>query len=364
MPETDLSSLMQKLQGMEDRLIELEKLVQQPEIIQNNFLYSKHIKEHGNLNRVVTPFRELKKIKNDAESLKEMIASEKDFDIQQMMKEEIESLKKKEDEVLQKIQEVLINDDENDQKNAIIEIRAGTGGDEASLFAGDLYEMYLKFAERKKWKCEVLYSTPTNLGGYKEVIFAIKGKEVYKMMKFESGGHRVQRIPSTEANGRIHTSACTVAVLPEAEEIEVDINPKDLKIDTLRSSGPGGQNVNKTSSAVRITHIPSGIIVACQDTPEQYKNKMKAMRILRSKLLQKYQDEQIKERNEIRKQQGTGDRSDRIRTYNYPQNRVTDHRINMSIYNLQAAMAGEIDEFVENLQKHERERLIQEAMSK
>ena len=249
----------------------------------------------------------------------------------------------KEKEAFRKIQELLITDHEIDQKNVIVEIRAGTGGNEASLFANDLYQMYAKHAEQNRWRIEILDSNPTDIGGLKEITFAIKGKNVYKAMKYESGGHRVQRIPVTESGGRIHTSACTVAVLPEAEEIELAINPKDLRIDTLRASGPGGQNVNKTSSAVRITHIPTGIVVNCQDTPEQYKNKMKAMRILRSRLLQKYTEDQHEERNELRKtQQGSGDRNDRIRTYNYPQNRVTDHRINHSIFNLEAVMQGAI----------------------
>lgn len=360
MAENLMNPLLKKMQVMDDRFRELEGLLSQPEVIKNNALYAKYIKEHGSLVRVVSVYHELRKLQNQIQELVEMNAQEQDMEMKELTREEIQKTTEAEKKAYEKLQDMLIEDNEMDPKSAIIEIRAGTGGEEASLFAHDLYEMYTRYAEKKHWKVEMLDSSPTDLGGFKEVTFSIKGKEVYKNLKYESGGHRVQRIPLTESGGRIHTSACTVAVLPEAEEVEVDIKPQDLKIDTLRASGPGGQNVNKTSSAIRITHLPTGLVVACQDTPEQYKNKMKAMRILRTKLFEKYQQEQHDKRNEMRRsQQGSGDRSDRIRTYNYPQNRITDHRINLSIYNLTSVMQGEIDEFIENLQKQERQNLIQ-----
>ncbi len=359
--QSNFQSLRSKLQKIDARFRELEELIQKPEVISNSGLYSQYMKERGSLLRLMTPYRELQKIEEEIQGLKQMLANEIDAEVKELEQQEIQSLEKTSQEIYEKIQDALISDDETDQKNAIIELRAGTGGEEAALFARELYEMYIKFAERKHWKVEILDSDPSDLGGLKEIIFSIKGKDVYKYMKFESGGHRVQRIPVTESAGRIHTSACSVAVLPEAEEVEVDIKPGDLKIDTLRASGPGGQNVNKTSSAVRITHLPTGIVVKCQDTPEQYKNKMKAMRILRSRLLQRYQQEQHDKRNELRRsQQLSGERSDRIRTYNYPQNRVTDHRINVSIYDLPSVMQGQLEEFVMGLYRQEREQLIKQ----
>lgn len=364
MADAIIQGLLKKLYDMETRYQELDAEIQKPEVMQNNAVYSKYMKEHGSLARVVTPYRELKKLQDEMKDIEAMKSQEEDADLKAMMDEELDTLAKKEAETYEHLKDLLIQDDEINQKNVIIELRAGTGGEEAGLFAQDLYEMYLHYAELKHWKVEVLDSSPTDLGGLKEIIFGIKGKEVYKHMKYESGGHRVQRVPITENSGRIHTSACTVAVLPEAEDVEVDINPKDLKIDTLRASGPGGQNVNKTSSAIRITHLPTGIVVNCQDTPEQYKNKMKAMRILRTKLFQKQQQELHDKRNEMRRtQQGSGDRNDRIRTYNYPQNRVTDHRINLSIYNLQSVMQGELDEFITGLQRQEREQLVAELQN-
>ena len=346
------------------RFEELENFLQDPKIISNATLYSQYLKEHGSLTKVALKYKELKIVQKERIEAEYMAEKEKDPDLRDMAREEVGALKKREEELAQKIQEIMITSDEIDQRSVIVEIRAGTGGDEASLFSLNLFEMYTRFAERKNWKVEILDSNKTELGGFKEVIFAIKGKDVYKHMKFESGGHRVQRIPVTESSGRIHTSACTVAVLPEAEEIEVKINPKDLKIDSMRASGPGGQNVNKTSSAIRITHLPTGIVVNCQDTPEQHKNKMKAMRILRMRLFQIMQEKQQNERNSLRRsQQGSGDRNERIRTYNYPQNRVTDHRINHSIYNLEAVVTGGLDEFVEKLQEHEYKQRLEELGS-
>ncbi len=361
MSEDKSNPILKKLQKMDTRFRELEEMIQKPEVLKNNSLYSACIKEHGSLNRVMSVYSELKKYQTQAKEMEQLQKEEQDPEVKELIKEEYQSTLENEKNTFEKLQNLLIEEDnETDQRSAIVEIRAGTGGEEASLFTRDLYEMYVRYADKKKWKIEMLDSSPSDLGGLKEVIFSIKGKDVYKFLKFESGGHRVQRIPVTESGGRIHTSACTVAVLPEAEEVEVNINPNDLKIDTLRASGPGGQNVNKTSSAIRITHLPTGLVVNCQDTPEQFKNKMKAMRILRTRLYQKYQQDQHDKRNAMRRsQQGTGDRSDRIRTYNYPQNRITDHRVNISSYNLTGVMQGNIDEFIDALQKQEREQLIQ-----
>lgn len=349
-----------KLEEMDTRYSELERLLQNPDIVKNPGAYSQYLKEHGGLSQVVALYRDAKKIKKDIEQTEALLKNEQDPEMLQLAQEELPELKKREEELYIKIQDALLSkDDEKRDKAAIMEIRAGTGGEEAALFASSLYHMYCKFAETVHWKVEVLDSSPTDLGGYKEVVFAIKGKNAFAMLKNESGGHRVQRVPVTEASGRIHTSACTVAVLPEAEETDVQIDPKDLEIEAKRATGPGGQNVNKTSSAIRITHIPTGIIVSCQDTPEQYKNKMKAMRMLRTRLQQKMLEDQHAERNELRRtQQGSGERSDRVRTYNFPQNRVTDHRINFTMYNLAGFMEGDLRELLENLQKYEREKRL------
>ncbi|WP_372368782.1 peptide chain release factor 1 [Candidatus Uabimicrobium sp. HlEnr_7] len=344
------------LQQMEARFSELEDLIQKPEIMKNGQLYTKYLKEHGALSKIVNKYRELQTIKKEREEAKQILSEEKDSDMRAMVTEEIEELEEREIKVGKEIENYLITDEEQDNRNVIVEIRAGTGGDEACLFAQELFALYVKYAERQYLRLEVLDNTSTELGGIKEVSFSLKGKEAYKKMKYEGGGHRVQRIPSTESGGRIHTSACTIAVLPEVDDVEVEINDTDLRIDYMRASGPGGQNVNKTSSAVRITHIPSGIVVSCQETPEQHKNRMKAMKVLRARLYSHMVEEQQKERNALRKDQsGSGDRNERIRTYNFPQNRVTDHRINHSIYNLESILQGNIDEFVEMLQVQERE---------
>lgn len=350
--------MLDKLEEMEIQFCDIEQKLQQPEISKNPTQYSKYLKEHGGLQRIILAYRDFKKIRQEIKSTEEL---QQDPEFQELAQEELEELYQREKQQYQELQEMLIEDDEDENRNAIIEIRAGTGGEEASLFASDLYQMYTRFAEKRKWKVEILDSSYSDLGGIKEIIFCLKGKRAYGLMKHESGGHRVQRVPITESSGRIHTSACTVVTLPEAREVEININPKDLKIDTMCASGPGGQNVNKTSSAVRITHLPTGTVVSCQDTPEQYKNKMKAMRILRTRLHQKMQQEQHEERNKLRRgQQGSGDRSDRIRTYNFPQNRITDHRINLSVYNLETFLQGEIDEIVNSLQKYDRQKRLEE----
>ena len=348
--------MLQKLAEMELRYQELEELLQKSETIKNITLYSECRKEHGALSRVVPIYRDYKKV---LEQIKENQALAKDPDFYELAQEEIKELEKKRDQIYEHIQDTLLSSENDGDKNVIVEIRAGTGGEEAALFARDLFEMYTRFAERRRWKIEILDSSASDLSGIREISFAIKGKSAYSLMKHETGGHRVQRIPVTESSGRIHTSACTVVVLPEAEEVEVDINPIDLEIDFKRASGPGGQNVNKTSSAVRITHKPTGIVVTCQETPEQHKNRAKAMRVLLARLYQRQQEKLQAERNALRKTQGSGDRSDRIRTYNFPQNRVTDHRINVSIYNLEVFMQGDIGEMLEQLQKYDRQKRLE-----
>ncbi len=348
--------LEEKLEAMDKRSLELEELIQKPETLKNPAMYAQYGKEHGGLTRIVSVYRDYKKVKEQIKSTAELAAQDAEF--KELAQEELIQLNKRKEQLFKDIENMLISDDESEKRNIIVEIRAGTGGEEASLFARDLFLMYTKFAEKKHWKVEILDSSATDLGGFKEVSLSVKGKGAYSMMQHETGGHRVQRIPVTESNGRIHTSACTVAVLPEVEEVEVEIKPEEIQIDFKRASGPGGQNVNKTSSAVRLTHLPTGIIVNCQETPEQHKNRAKALRILRAKLYQKYQDDQRAEMNALRKSQGSGERSDRVRTYNYPQSRITDHRIGLSVYNLENFMLGDIDDIINGLQKYDRERKL------
>ena len=317
-------------------------------------------KEHSSLEKVVQLYNKYTETMKKLNDTKDLIISSSDSELLELAKDEINDLEKKINRLIDELKLALYPKDPNSNKNVIMEIRAGTGGDEAALFAADLYRMYYRFSERNKWKIEILNSNETEVGGYKEIIFSVSGKEVYDKLKFEMGGHRVQRIPLTESGGRIHTSAVTVAVLPEVEETEIQIQANDLRIDVFRSSGPGGQSVNTTDSAVRITHVPSGIVVQCQDEKSQHKNKAKALRVLRARLQEKISLDQKKEIAEERKLQiGSGDRSERIRTYNYPQNRFTDHRINFSIYNrLESILNGEIDEIVDALTKFEKEKIV------
>lgn len=342
--------MLEKLRSMEEKYNELNKKAANPDVITDQELFKEVMKEISDLTPIVEKYREYKKSADDRDGAKEMMDSESDKELRDLA--EIEYYEKRDlcEEILEEIKILLLPKDVNDDKNVIVEIRAGAGGDEAALFAGDLYRMYSMYAMNNRFKTEVISQTEIGIGGFKEITFSIEGKGVYSKLKFESGVHRVQRIPETESGGRIHTSTVTVAVLPEVEDVEVEINPDDLEIDTYRSSGAGGQHVNKTESAIRITHKPTGIVVACQNERSQFKNKDMAMKMLRSKL---YDMELAKQQSAIaaerKSQVGTGDRSERIRTYNYPQGRVTDHRIGLTIQQLPSIMNGNIDAIIEAL---------------
>jgi len=344
--------MQQMLEEVEQRFAELDRMLGDPEIIRDQKRLHKIAKEYADLRKTVDFYRKLKRLEAEIEENRHLL-SEKDEEIKKLAKEEINYLTKERERVEGEIKNSLIPKDPNDEKNILIEIRAGTGGDEAGLFASDMFRMYAKFAEMNGWKVDILSRNFTGVGGFKEIIALIEGDKVYSKLKFESGVHRVQRIPETESQGRIHTSAVTVAVLPEAEEIEVEIAPDDLRIDVFRSSGPGGQSVNTTDSAVRISHIPTGLVVSCQDEKSQHKNKAKAMKVLRAKLLDKFERAQQKEMSERRKSLvGSGDRSERIRTYNFPQGRVTDHRIGLTLYKLDEILEGHIEELISSLNAH------------
>lgn len=342
--------MIEKLQALEDRYEGLGQLLADPEIIADQEEFQKHAKAHAALTDIVTAFQEYKTILHEAEGAQEILEEEQDEELLAMAEMELAELEERREELEQELKVLLLPKDPNDDKNVIMEIRAGTGGEEAGLFAGDLFRMYSRYGETKNWNIEILSENPTDIGGYKEVIFQISGHGAYSRLKFESGVHRVQRVPATESQGRVHTSAATVAVLPEAEDVDVAIEANDLRIDVFCSSGPGGQSVNTTQSAVRITHLPTGLVVSCQDEKSQHKNKDKALKILRARLLDKAMEEQHGEMAEARKTMvGSGDRSERIRTYNFPQNRVTDHRINLTLHRLDAVLQGELGEIVEAL---------------
>ncbi|NLN14385.1 MAG: peptide chain release factor 1 [Tissierellia bacterium] len=342
--------MLEKLDFIEKKYKELTERSIDPELLKDIKEYQKVMKEHAEIEPIVMKYREYKKYLEELEGAKEMLQEKLDDDMNELVKEEIKELEENIASIEEELKVLLIPKDPNDHKNVIVEIRAGAGGDEAALFAGDLFRMYTRFAERNNWKVEVMSTNEIGIGGYKEVIFMIKGKGAYSKLKFESGVHRVQRVPETEAGGRIHTSTATVAVLPEAEDVDVEINESDLKIDIYRSSGAGGQHVNTTDSAVRITHLPTGIVVSCQDERSQIKNREKAMKILKTRLYDKMLSEQAAEIAEARKSQvGTGDRSERIRTYNFPQGRVTDHRVNLTLHKLNDILDGDIDEIIETL---------------
>lgn len=342
--------MLEKLQAIEDKYEELARLLSDPAVIADQAEYQKHAKAHAALTEIVTAFRDYKGVLGDLQGAKEILEEEQDKELRELAAQEVDELTRRKEELEHQLKILLLPKDPNDDKNVIMEIRAGTGGEEAALFAGDLFRMYSRYVERRNWKLEILSQNPTDIGGYKEIIFQVSGHGAYSRLKFESGVHRVQRVPVTEAQGRIHTSAATVAVLPEAEEVDVDIDPNDLRIDVFCSSGPGGQSVNTTQSAVRITHLPTGMVVSCQDEKSQHKNKDKAMKILRARLLDIAVAKQQGELREARKSMiGTGDRSERIRTYNFPQNRVTDHRIGLTLHKLDAVMDGDLGEIIEAL---------------
>ena len=343
--------MLERLATLEDRYQQLNELLSDPEVISNPNKLREYSKEQADLEETVTTYRSYRSTIEELNDAKEMLEEDADDDeMVEMIKAEIEELTERRDQLEEKLKVLLLPKDPNDDKNVVMEIRAAAGGDEAALFAGDLYRMYTRYAEANGWKTEVIEAHASEIGGYKEIVFMINGKGAYSKLKFENGAHRVQRVPETEASGRVHTSTATVAVLPEAEEVDVEIRNEDIKIDTYRASGAGGQHVNMTDSAVRITHLPTGIVVSCQDEKSQIKNREKALKVLRARLYDKYEQEAKAEYDETRKSAvGTGDRSERIRTYNFPQGRVTDHRISLTLQKLEQILDGELDEIIDAL---------------
>jgi len=343
--------LLEKLDFLVSKYKELNKKAMDPNLInEDREEWQRVMKEQADLEPIVNKYEEYRKIKEDLETAKEMLYEKIDEETKDFLKEEIKELESKVETLEEELKVLLLPKDPNDHKNVIVEIRAGAGGDEAALFAGVLFRMYVRYAERNNWKVELMSTNEIGIGGFKEVIFMINGKGAYSRLKYESGVHRVQRVPETESSGRIHTSTATVAVLPEAEDIDIEINPSDLRIDVFRSSGNGGQSVNTTDSAVRVTHIPTGIVISCQDEKSQLKNKEKALKILKSRLYEMKLREQNEELAQMKRGQvGTGDRSERIRTYNFPQGRVTDHRINLTLYKLNNFIDGDLDEMIDAL---------------
>ena len=354
-----MDNLLDKLRDIEIRYQELEGQLSDPQVVSKQGLYQKFAKEHADLSELVEIIRKYEKVRSRIEEY-QVFLKEADEELKAIVKEEMPQLQQEKTELEEKIRVLLLPKDPNDDKNVFLEIRAGTGGDEAGLFVGDLFRMYARYAEAQGWKVEVVSSSPAGgMGGFKEIIAQIDGKGAYSRMKYESGVHRVQRVPVTEAQGRIHTSAVTVAIMPEAEEVELNIDQNELRIDVYRSTGHGGQSVNTTDSAVRITHLPSGLVVTCQDEKSQLKNKIKAMKVLRARLLDAMVQKQNAEQAQTRKSQvGTGDRSERIRTYNFPQGRITDHRINMTRYDLDSFINGNIGAMIDALSSHYQAELL------
>lgn len=342
--------MLEKLFEIERRYDELTQLLSDPVVLANQGEWQKHAKAQSAMTGIVEAFREYQEVLKSLEDTESLLSEKLDPELKEMAELEREELIAKREDLEARIKVLLLPKDPNDEKNVIMEIRAGAGGEEAALFAGDLYKMYTKYAEHQGWRTELMSASYTDIGGFKEIVFLVEGHGAYSKLKFESGVHRVQRIPATESGGRIHTSTTTVAVLPEAEEVEVEINPNEIRVDLFCASGPGGQCVNTTQSAVRLTHIPTGTVVSCQDEKSQLKNKEKAMRVLRARLLEKAQDEAHGEMASARKSQvGTGDRSERIRTYNFPQGRVTDHRIGLTLHRIESILLGDLDEIIETL---------------
>ncbi len=358
------SGLLPKLEEMAQRYEELERLLADPEVLKSPRRYAAYLKEHGALGKIVPSIRQFKSVQSQLAETEALLADPKqEEDFLKLAREEKERLENQHQQILQEIQELLLAGEEEDRTKAIVEIRAGTGGEEAALFAADLFRMYSHYADKKGWKLELLSTHSSDLGGFREAIFSVSGKGAFADLNYESGGHRVQRVPVTESGGRIHTSASTVAVLPEAGEVEVEISPEDLKIDVFRASGPGGQHVNKVSSAVRITHLPTGETVNCQMERSQHKNKLQALRILRSRLYQKEMEKLRTEREDKRRLLiGSGDRSQRIRTYNFPQNRVTDHRTAKSYFDLSGILMGDLDPIIQDLKSHSRQKRLKELV--
>jgi peptide chain release factor 1 len=354
--------LLERLDAVEERYEQLSAWLCDPEVIQDPAKLREYSKEQADLEETVQTYREYKKALKGLQDAKTMLGEKLDEEMKELVKAEIDALTALAETLKHKLEILLLPKDPNDERNVIVEIRGAAGGEEAALFAAALYRMYARYAERQGWKVEVIDANPTDIGGFKEIIFTVQGQGAYSKLKFESGAHRVQRVPVTESGGRIHTSTATVAVLPEAEEVEVEIHEKDLRIDTFCSTGPGGQSVNTTQSAVRITHLPTGIVVSCQDEKSQWKNREKAMRVLRARLYEKFRQEQQEELAASRRSQvGTGDRSERIRTYNYPQSRVTDHRIGLTLHKLEQVLDGELDEIINALVYAERMEALKKA---
>lgn len=352
---------MDKLNDIENTYRELEEQLSQPEVYQDRQRYAELARSHAELSEVVAHMREYREAMRETEEARELLQEDQDAEMQQFLRDSLREAEDRAEELESKIKALLLPTDPRDVKDVIMEIRAGAGGEEAGLFAGDLYRMYGRYADRRGWRMEVLSTSPSDLGGFKEVIFSVRGKGAYSKLKYESGVHRVQRVPVTESGGRIHTSTATVAVLPEAEEVEVNIDPSDLRIDVFRSTGPGGQSVNTTDSAVRVTHLPSGVVVSCQDEKSQLQNREKALRILRARLLTMEQERMQREQAEERRSQvGTGDRSERIRTYNFPQGRVTDHRIGLTLYNLDLVLDGDLEEVIDALASADKSEQLKE----
>lgn len=354
--------MFEKMELIEERYGELERLLSDPEVLAQMELWQQYSRELAELAPGVELYRSYRSLNRELADARELLQEDNGGELSDFLQEEIEKLTGCLEETVEKLKEQLLQRDPHDEKSVFLEIRAGTGGEEAALFAADLLRMYSRYAERNGWKVEIVDAHATDIGGFKEVVAGIEGRGVYSRLKYESGVHRVQRIPATESGGRIHTSAATVAVLPEAEEVEIEINPQELRIDTFCSTGPGGQSVNTTQSAVRVTHLPTGLVVTCQDEKSQLKNKEKALRVMRSRLMDKYITEQEAELAEERRSQiGSGDRSERIRTYNFPQNRVTDHRIGLTLHKLDLVLEGDLDEIIDSLTASAKARQLQDV---